>query len=422
MYLFVSAKLRQRGKNTVWELQDAPGFLAKTLLTIFTDYLDGYLTLTNATIGPDPLYVDLNALRSLNTRLYNHDFSTWLGIVNADAKVLPLLSAEPVYTTTTCLSADAWQARYRINRAFPGDPLDTIGRPRSALRDLLLQKPNINYEELHDFALTTVNGFLHPNLPHNDGLVVRDGAASADVCLSNHVGLIGFVGVGRTTEYPITLGMISRPSTRINYRQTAYVKLGVDLTQKSVMVSLGGYLHINDDVYDIINYEEGIIKLNLEQIDLTARVFESRRYLNLDHLALTTSSAHAGALLVSELGSDEFVLRYLTMVQSFIIVVDSPCIHTTTKPLGKIPVIPNRYEVPYEPLWPMRGNTGRLLEYWARQEYEFWTMAVSDGHYREYLYQTTFANELEMASEVDLTPVGEKAPGVLWGIHSTVRS
>lgn len=399
MYQFVKAVMRKRGKNETWKEIDSAYFLSRTLLALFTDYVDGYITFTNAALGAGNYYVDFNSIRRMNTRLYNHDFSTWLGIFSADGKVFTHLPQEPVFTTNSCLYADAWRARYHIQRAFPGDPLDIVGKPREALSDLLLTKENIDYDELYDYALTSVNGFFHPNVSRDEGLVVRGGAISADKAQSNHVGLVGFVGVGKTTEYPITLDMIQRISSHIPYSETCYINLGVDLTNKSLIMVFGGYLHLNDETFDIINYDLGIVKVNVRKLDLVKRVLEMRRYLDISHLQLTQTPSKAGAILVDEVQSEEFALRFLTLLQSYAVVVDTPHLVTSSQVLGKVPKIPGRYSSPTEPAYPVKSQTGRFVEYWARQEYDDWTLMVGEQYLRNYLFETTTYEGLTAVNE-----------------------
>lgn len=417
MYQYVRAVLRKRGDNEPWRETDVS---LTPVIELFSDYTDGHIELTNAAIGPGSFYVDLNELRSANIKIYNMAFETWLGTLGST--ILPTLVSEPVYETRSILYADAWQARYRIQRAYPGDPLDVVGRPRHELRDALLTKDNIDYAELRNNALSVVNGLLHPNFDHPTGLIVKDAGVSLDISGQHRVGLISFVGIGSITEAPITPGMIVRASPTQPVREAMYIETGMDLTNRSVMISIGGYLHLNDSVIRVISRNPGILKIDLSRVDLVRRVFEMRRYIDISPLSLSVSERAKGAVVVDEVLHDGTVLNLMTMVQSFLIVVDTPNLYWETVLTAKAPKLPGRFETPNEPLYPLFSQTGRIIDYWARRQYDRWVLSVDPQDTKRYHYQTVPWQSVQVVNERVSLDGRDPAIGRLRAIRSTVRS
>lgn len=385
MYQLVSAVLRQKGKNHTWVNHDIS---LETLGTVFTKYQDGYITLTNTAIAPTPLFVDYELLKSAAVTFVNLPFENWLGTLGNIP--LPHSLTEPTITSNKVRFSDASQARFSVTRIHPTFVMDPCGPnpvfTPNEMSDLLLVKPNISIEDLNDYVLCTVNGFLHRASFNEIGLQIPYGALSIDVCNDNKVGLISFKEIGKLTQLPITSNMIHRMNN-FPYQHEVYIETGLDLTDKSVMVSLGGYLHVEDSVVDVISPDEGIIKLTFDKINLIRRLYEMRKYLNLDSLPFLRSDIRKDAVSVLDFHSDANLLSYLTMAQSFIIIVDAPILYTNKVLLAK-PGLPGFYEHITEPISPLQSPTGRLLEYWYRLEYDRWVISVGENLFRNYLHET----------------------------------
>ena len=402
MYIFQSAVLRQRGKNETWKEVNVSG-LQMSLL--FSRYFDGHIELTNSSIGPGSFFVDLNALRRVELPFYNLILQDWLGTLGSN--LLPHLTQAPVYTTKSVLYSDGFQGNFKVRR--------------NAL-NLIIGKNNVDVNHLQHFTLTTVNGFLHRTEAYDEEEILVHGGGNVSSYLpTNHIGMMSFVDIGQVTQIPITPGMIKRTQNRYTLLRGCSINLGMNLENKSVMISVGGYLHVEDALIDIVSLSEGVIRINLDKVDWIKRFFEMRRFMNVDALNISTSPSKPGAVPVGEFITDDFVMALLQLPQTFVIVVDTPMLHYRTKPVSN-QGLPGVYEVPSEPLYPMRNSTGRFIDYWYRNEYGRWVMATDVLLLKEYIYETTPWQMDKIVTETTEKDLTGFAMTSLLQLSTTIRS
>ena len=80
------------------------------------------------------------------------------------------------------------------------------------------------------------------------------------------------------------------------------------------------------------------------------------------------------------------IKNYLTLSQSFIVVVDIPYLTIETIALrsGGIPGMFTSYQ---EPKYPLRLDHGRMSEYWKVSETTRWSVTVHDSYFRDYIME-----------------------------------
>jgi len=412
MYQYVKAVLKERGKNKTWVETDIS---LLTLSQVFSRFVCGHIEFTNPDIGPGSFYVDLNELRSDSVRFINMSFQDYITAISPH--VFPHLSTEPVYETKSILFADARQASFRLQRVDPNDPL---GSPSpELLTDILVGKDFVNVDHLRNRALFTVNGFLHRTVSWDEeNVLIKAGGQAVFNSKKQTVGAISFAAIGDIQQIEFTDEMITSVGSRQPLKKAAYINLGVDITDKSVMVSLGGYLHLEDAVIDVVSLNPGVIRVSLDGIDWVKRVFEMRRHIGIHHLQLSESHTFSKGIVVDELETDVFARRLLTMPQSFAIVVDTPNLWTE-KLLISRSTFGCFHESPVEPLFPLITPSGRFLDYWYRNENGNWVLDIEPTMARDYLYRTSSWKENGVASEV-LDHITTQRPfGHLLAIRST---
>lgn len=392
MYTFVTAILKKYGKNQTWAVENVS---LLTLRQLFDTFIDGHLELSNPAISSNPLYVDLKSLKESNTVFYNLPLDTWLASLNDTP--LPFLSQEPVYITKSAYYADAWQARYDIQRCVANNPNIITG---NNLTDVRLSKEGVDYSLLKTRVLTSVNGLFHLNYGIDDYLLIKDAGKSllCNKTDENKIGLLSFAHVCAIEQIPITVNMLTPIALNIPYKQAVVIKTGRDLTNKSIMISIGGYLHCADKIIDVISAAEGAIRLNMEYLSFARRVFEMRHYMDISDLQLTQSIHKPNALVIDDLNTNTFIQRLLTLSQSFLIIVDTPVL-TRELIAVKNPEIPRFYEYGKEPLYPLITPTGRINDYWLSKQGEHYVLSVTDNFYRRYSYESTDWEQGNVVSE-----------------------
>lgn len=427
MYQYVRAFLRKRGKNQQWTNVDISGMQANI---VFRDYIAGYVTLTNATLGAGELYVDLTALKQHNSPNQNMAFSTWIGIIGF--ATIPTLATEPQYATSEILYSDAIQANYKLrackNDIIPDLPefesyIDNVQveLPLSERRDMAISKPNTDMRLLQRAALISINGFYHRSMMRGVELQVVDGAHNALRKSTPDVGITSFADIGEITQHPITPEMILignpiKPEVGYQYQHGCYIATGIDMTDKSVMLVLGGYLQVEDSTYDIVNKTLGIVKINFNKINMPLRIFETMDVMDLQTLGLTQSMVREGAVSISEIYSNDIIMRYLTMSQSFIVIVDTPALYRT-RSLVEHTGLYGVYDCPTEPKYPLKTRYGRLVNYWTRRAAEVFILETEHIPAYSYLYSTTSWRTERVVNNTRLPIPNRQMECYLEGIH-----
>lgn len=414
MYQYVSATAKPRGKNQTWKPVDLS---LVTLSALFNNYVDGHLVVVCPTLGLQNRYIDLNALRSASVRYLNISLEDWLSSV-PDGQ-LPELSSLPTYTTSVAMYADAWQQRFKIRKVVSSHP-DTPRLPDEHYDDLLIHKTYIDPTELQTKALVTVNGLLHRTEPYGEeSILVKQGAMQPDPVAGNDVGVWSFVAIGALNQLPIT------PDMRVNFAGTdptkmVYLSIGESLVNKSIMISLGGYLHVEDRVIDVISEENGIIRLDFTDMDWVTRYFEVRDRLAIPLYSQAESRNRPGALSVPNLRTIGFIEALLEHPLTFLIIVDTPHLCFETSPIGET-TTPGVYEHPTEPIYPLRTQTGRISEYMRINQRGMWIMKTRLGNQKRYAHETGIREVLPVAHVTEDPNVPWMAKPQLFKLQSTHR-
>lgn len=398
MYQLVRANLRSKRRNSIWERVDISFMLMDR---VFNDYLDGIITLTHPTINGE-IFVALPQLRLAPLPFSNVSFTTWLTTLGGAS--LPHLSTdgpEPSYNASKVLFNDAWKAGYNIDRVHPviGDSQDL---PIGDLTDLYLSRHSADFTKLQQHVLTTVNGLLHLNIPYQTGLKIKAGAKSLDLTSVNFVGLLSFHGIGVVRQVAIQpTDILATPQPLLD---EAYINLDMDLRNKTVLMSLGGILHLDDGAYDVVNAEAGLIKINFRKLDMVTTLFKIREIIDLGSLGLTLGSNGQNGISPNEAYSDVVLTRFLLLAQSFVIVVDCPMLHAAKIPLKRTGLM-GVYDSVSEPLYPMVDSYGRMPEYWRVRYSDLdWGVKVYSHLYTRFL--------MSSANQESPLPVASNQVGV----------
>jgi hypothetical protein len=454
MYTYVSSKLRERGVNKRYI--DNPVFNNVPLQNvqmrnIFKRYVDGWFTLIppqyairgttnpsvvglNAVVGA--IYYQVTASGNVVTRwqkgnggatvwtdigtgghtsIYVYlnlvtlkmsgvkkspilSFSNWLAsLTNNNTGLttnLPTVTDVPTYTTTRVLYSDAFKAQYDVQRVHPTAP-PANPYPLGDKTDLLIGKVGVNPTTLYENCLFTVNGLFHMSDLTIYGVKIKEGGRTCDVSGQNKVGILSFREIGTVQQIPIDSSMLGRPSNLYFRKNNIWLKTGVDMTNKTAMLVLGGYLHVVDNIYSVVNAEEGIIQINISQICLMHRMFESKKIIDLTSLGLPEASYNEDLVVIQGslpdtygLYDDRTIENMIDLSQSFVVLVDTPTLYTEKHLLSRTD-INGVYLSPEEARYPIRGKFGAFPEYWQRKEYDQWVLSIDDGLTPNYLFETT---------------------------------
>lgn len=379
-YLFSASQVLKKNIDASWE---SPNLSNVSIDTIFSTYRKVYLTLTHTTV-PGTFYVDLfsvlDTLKMESTAQTINAWLLWLG-----NRTIPSSSQPPNIDESTVKYNDAWRANYSIkpvsSNASPDAPL-----PRPDQKDLLLTKTGVDYVDQWEYLLAIVNGFVHRVGGSSHGFYVIGGGETGYIGNDNRVGLLSFKDVGKIKCHRITHEMLHKHRPDQQYGDYVYLKTPYSVANKTVLMVIGGYLHILDHAYKQLS--DSLIRINTSKLNLAERIYASRGQINLDSLQLETAPHKPEQLGVEELFSDETVVGYLTLPQSFLVILDRSNFFVRKNYLETLGT-PGRYAGPVTPtLLPVVGHLGKLMNYFPVNDDGRRIYADTENQDPNYLFQT----------------------------------
>lgn len=418
MYSYIGSWVKPARFNTPYSnvnLRDVK------LKDIFTKYTDGYLILSNPSLTR-PVYLDLIQMRRDEVPVnLNMTLRAWLSSIGN--LTLNASSVEPTYSTEQVLSRDAILADFDVALCEPNKSPDSDASVGNKT-NLYVKYDLGNNTALQTRVLTTVNGFLHPNRPFSNGIQVLDGGRSMLHAHSNNVGLLSFERIGDIQQIPILAHNIHRYSPSTPLHTTVILDLDVSLTGKSLILSLGGYMFVSPAFVTVVSDDTGLIEVNLSKLDIALKLLQSFKYIDLSSLGIfeaDVDEASFGKLRLSDVISDVAIKKWLTLPQSFVIVVDTP-----TLTVEKIPTqatgIYASFETHQNPFLPLVDHYGRLQEYWVKRQNDAWIIQINNPIYKPYLYNTANSNDIVFVNETMAHKAWYLQPPSLLNIVSTRRT
>ncbi len=378
MYVYIKAVLREGAPNSQYREVDIRQLRLSDILKRF---VDGYIHLTHSNVT-SPFFVPINDLRGMELPYGENPFLIWLGQITTVA--LPTYDAEPKYVTSMVRYADALLAGFQLKRVQPITLESGPNFPPKLLTDLLLTKDGYSGQSLLGKFVVTVNGMLHNVGFGRDGVIAYGGARTIDVSHCNTVGLLSFEEVGKIETVHFDEGKILGGQLR----SEIFLKLGKSLRGKSLLLSIGGYLHVCDASHAIIDQDSGVVRINTPLLDIQRRMMRSLTRIDLSSLGLSAFKLSENAVVRSEALNNIMLRKYLTLPQSFAIIVDTPHLYAKRNLLAKLPIA-GYCESSYEPTQPLIDNYGHLLEYWKGGSGKQWAIISNPReYYRHELYHT----------------------------------
>jgi hypothetical protein len=160
-----------------------------------------------------------------------------------------------------------------------------------------------------------------------------------------------------------------------------------DLSNKIVMMSIGGYLQINNNHYRASG--DHTVTLDWDKLPVIHRYFESRNKIDLSSFeqTLDRNKNHGDALDMNQVKSNASIKAYMALTQSFLILIDVDNIQTDLHALEKTG-LPGRYYAYGVPTLPLLLETGIVPSYNAIHEAGMWSICVEENFVIRYSYDT----------------------------------
>lgn len=394
MYLVNSAIGVKFGLRKKWEPID---LATLPVASLYATYRKVWITLTTPS-DATPRYLDMDAIRLAYTT-FDGPFSALLTALGSAS--LPTVPTGPVFRHRSAKYRDAFKAGYTVTPVTPANSASDASpaENKTAVR-LTRTSPATNYREFVDHCLVSVNGFYHlADTDGVNGVVVLNAMRSAVKSRQNQLGLLSFSSVCALQCVPITAQMLT-PGTR----GQMYVTLPNDLTGKTALLVLGGYLHVADPVA-FTRTSEQAFRIDFLSLPWPDRFYESRRYLDLSSLPLEGTNANESQVLAEDLFKPEVLSAYLRLSQTFVVLLDCPEIYTQQQYIKRTG-LPGMYIAYSEPQGPLVMELGRHPEYWSVLEDGQYALSVQDNFVENRIYDTTQTARLASvdASRVPVSP------------------
>jgi len=390
MYSIVRSIGIEFGINKRWGAVD---LINNTVEELYIRYRKCYIELSTGT-PVVKYFLDLELLK-VNYPDYKNTFSELLVLISN--LPLPITDIFPVINTRTAKYRDAFIAGYS---ALPVHPIyGTTIQPEDRSAVLLTRSnPIVDYNRLYKRALISINGFYHlTDTNGKDGLVVYDATKSLRVSNQNQIGIYSFDSVCDIKLIPITGDMIRKQDPYEKFSSTTYLHLDIDLTGKSVLLVIGGYLNIVDgEIISKVGLSD--FKIDFKNYGLIDKYYESLNYIDLSSLGLDTTSANKLQISVNNFLDDASIAKYLTLSQSFFVILDTEDIFVNKLYIKKSNIY-GMYVSYVEPMYPLVVGLGRHPEYISIKE---------DGQYAVNIQNNTVHNRIyNTINQVNLTSVAD---------------
>lgn len=317
---------------------------------------------------------------------YRFTIEHWLDDLDDQALTLtknyPALKVAQAYYIPGCLYSGEIKLTKENTHPSQEVPLDDC-------TDLVVKYDGVNMEQLSKNTLWSCNGYYFRSF-YSGGFIRLPNAGKAIIKSGRmDFGCLNFEKVGQVTTKPLTKDMIFKIDTSLKYDSRLHIDTKENLSQKSVGIVIGGYLHLVDDYLKVTSYSSIAITLNLTNI--LNRVIQSKQTLDMSFMHLDDLADDSN---VKDILNDNNILQYLISNNSFLVFIDNPYLYK-----DKIEIDNNSSigtSITDANLTPSQliGAYGKAIDYWYTIEANKRCLQYADLVENQYLfYQTSWKGD-----------------------------
>lgn len=376
MYIVNQALGVRKGLNKRWTIVDL------TLLTMRQLY-DNFrivqieLTLPNSA---NVVYLNLQDVAAAYAT-YDGKFSDVLtSLGNAS---LPTTTSGYVLNKRKAMYRDAFRAGYTVTPVNNVNVIDASVE-QASLPNVRLTRSDqtVDYRFAFNHCLVNVNGYFHrTDTDGINGLMVVDAMKSLRISKQNQIGILSFMQMCDIQIVPITPVMLNTDTLG-----HPLLNLSMDLTNKTIMLIFGGYpVFLDGNVLKQVG--NSLFSLDMTQLGLIDRLYESLNYIDLSSLGLNTSPYNSSEVAIADLTSTDVVKAWFALSQTFAVVLNAPEIYTQRQAIARIGV-PNAYIAYSQPNDLLQLELGRTPSYWSVYEDKQWRLNIYNNVIGNELYYT----------------------------------
>ncbi|BAW19045.1 putative virion structural protein [Ralstonia phage RP12] len=389
MYQLVSAIAQLMAAGTAWAEVDLSTL---TLSQIDSAYSDVYLRVSN------PFWTSDRTMRfgEITSGYVQRDQTLAQFFAAQGNNTLPSTNGIASIAKGSIKYADAYWAGYQLERGRYLQSPTTIPQPDEA-DCLIMSKPGVDARVFHKNCLVSINGLIHRVDADSQYIYVIDAGKSNYLSRRNEVGIINFQDIGELTCVTITADMLFRAHSDQPFANQIFIKSPVEAQGKTVALVMGGYLFLLDGL-SFFRTADDIFCLDTQSVPLLDRFYESRALIDMSNLGLEYNGAHDAQISRDQLYSDAVLTNWLTMSQSFLVLIDSPKVVVERQQLAPTQIA-KQYLAFDEPSLPLVGGFGLLWPYWVQEDDGVFSVTVGDNIYHHRLFHTTPASQATMPAD-----------------------
>lgn len=379
MFSLITAFLFPTAIGSKWIEEDIS---SQVLFNLYNNNRDIVIVL-KPNFQDDYIYVSLNQFRKTYSG-YNNTVTIFIASLTSSS-AFSTLDAAPNKNVKYCKYANAVYAGYQISPAKAGYEIPE-NAPDELKPDLLLTRKNYtsSNQKLHTSCILSVNGYYHMSASDGENSYILEGANSIKHANYNAVGITSFENVAEIEKISITEDMLSIPEGFSSYYERTAFEIPDGRTFKSFFLVLGGYIVFPKEEL-LWKVNDNTILLNPSALPLLDRFYESNNYINLDSLGLSFQETNSSMINLDEFFSNVVMKKYYTLSQSFIVLVDADHFFYSDVNIRQA-AVPGVFSHREEPKYPIFLGTGRIAEYWKKNESGRWGIYFQDGYRRNRMY------------------------------------
>lgn len=382
MFILVRAYGIEKTPNSVWKDYNLDNrFSLITCVQMFNLFESLYFQIETEYLA-DPLYISFEDFRSR----YSGSSITLFQLLNEyNDEYLNFLPEITQYQVKTAEFSDAFRVGYKIQTQAPGLHPTSIVDPKQKT-EIRMKRPNTNMRSFYENCLVTVNGYFHRLDTDDDYVYVIDGGKSLIQSRQNQIGILNFQSIGKVKSIPITANMVYKQIENSFLSQKAYFDVPGDLTNKTVLAVIGGYLYLPKNK-TLTTVSDNVFCIDFSTVPVLERYYDSSKYLDLKELNIEAIPNRSDLLSINKFLSDENFIKYLTASTSFFVIVDATNLSFATSEVRQSK-IPGTFVTYTEPKDLLLTSIGKTAEYWKQYEDGHWVMTVEKSYYFNRLLET----------------------------------
>jgi len=235
MYSLVSAIGKTSGRWASVEIGSQP------LNKLFSDYQEVKAILSNPFITGN-VCLTLSGYRTTLAGMTS-TFNEWLASLGN--KALSTSTELPVLNPKFVKYVDGFAAGYDIKPTGLLSSPDFY-LPAADATTLFLSKEGVDFNLFCKRCMVSVNGYFHYVDSSNLGAWVHEGMKTCYHSGENQLGIHSFGEIADIKYKAITADMLHKTSSSQEFRHRTLINIGEDVSDKTVILVLGGYMHVMD--------------------------------------------------------------------------------------------------------------------------------------------------------------------------------